>query len=115
MASIRRIRVPLDLDASLAVFKRHLQNLIGQVRVRIQLIQHLGEELSLERKVIPAAALRQIRPAWIDTLEYCPFEPGISRSPRKSSLFLVTSTQSSASRSRFNSQSFQPDLPIHTT
>jgi hypothetical protein len=41
--SLRRTPVPLDLNASLAVFERHLQNLIGQVPVGVEFIQHLGE------------------------------------------------------------------------
>jgi hypothetical protein len=50
-AHFRRIPVPFDLDASLAVFERHLQNLIGQVPVGVKFVQHLTEEFSLERKV----------------------------------------------------------------
>ena len=75
--SLRWVPVPLDLNGSFGVFKRHLQNLVGQVRVGVQLVQHLGEELSLEGEV-HSSRCRQIRPAWIEMSEYSPFEPGAS-------------------------------------
>ena len=49
--SLRGTSVPVDLNAGLAVFERHLQYLIGQVLVVVQFIQRLGEEFSLEREV----------------------------------------------------------------
>jgi hypothetical protein len=69
----------------------------------------------LEREVHADRTIEANIPAWSDTCAYWPLVPGASRGPRKSSLFLVTRTQSSSSKTRLSSQSFQPDLPIHTT
>jgi hypothetical protein len=60
--SLRRIPVPFDVDASLAVFERHLQNLIGQVCVGVQFVQHLGEELSLEGEVHTSRRIQADQP-----------------------------------------------------
>ena len=62
MGSLSRTPVPLDLNASLAVFERHLQNLIGQVPVGVEFIQHFGEQFSLEREVHAGGRIKTDQP-----------------------------------------------------
>jgi len=57
-----RTPVPLDLNASLAVFECHLQNLVGQVPIGFEFIQHLGEEFSLEPKVHTGRRIKADQP-----------------------------------------------------
>src|SRR3546814_18924073 len=63
---------------------------------------------------MPGGPLRQIRPAWIATSAYCPFVPGLSLGPRKSTEFLVTKVQSTSRMIGVNSQSLYPASPSQT-
>lgn len=97
----------------LCVFERHFENLVGEIAVHVEFVERFGEEFSLEREVHAHRTVETNQPG-VETY-VCILAFGAGRLPWPAKILLVTSTQSSSSKTRFSSQSFQPDLPIHTT
>ena len=110
-----RMTVPHDLNTDFALFERHFENLVGEIAVHVEFVERFREKFSLEREVHADRTVETDKPGVERYIRIFALFPGVSRGPRKCSLFFVTRTQSSSSKTRFSSQSFQPDLPIHTT